>query len=230
MSVHLWDPMHDPSTCLAVFRVEGVLVRRTSLGCAARMATEGQGWSGRFGELARVGLAAAAQRTSALSHEAALRSAWRALGGWSEDRLAVLAETYAADQVASAWNEAGWGLLQRCREAGDTVVLLSDHPRPFLQSVVDRARPDHVVCNELVASNGRLTGNLRTPVVTGAGDGAWLRRWAEQHHHSPLRIRAYGACEHDATLLAGAPLPCAVTPDRTLRGLARTHSWPVVDA
>lgn len=219
--------MASTANTLAIFRVEGVLVRRSALGCAAWLAAGQRAWGGRLGRLALVGAAGALGGASA---ETAHRVAWRALRGCSEDRLAVLAEQYQDELVRGAWNEAGWQLLDRCRDAGDRIVLLSDHPRPCLGVVVERAGEAELICNDLETARGELTGALAAPIVTGAVDGAWLRRAAETRGVDPRAVRAYGAAAEDATMLAAAPRPCAVTPDRVLRTLARQHDWPVVDA
>lgn len=220
--------MPDGNTHIAVFRVEGALVRRSALGCAAWLAMAQREVLGRAARVGLVGLAGTL--AAPLGPAVPLRLAWRALAGCSEDRFAVLADFYGEDLVASAWNEPGLRLVERCREAGDTIVLLSDHPEACLGPLVTRVRPDLVLANHLVIEHGRLTGALAEPVHTARADGGWLRALAQQRGHDPQRVRAYGARADDATLLSGAPLPCAVTPDRALRQLARTFSWPVVDA
>lgn len=218
--------MTSTSETTAFFRVEGTLVRRTAAGCAAWLAAGQRDWGSRPARLSLVG---AAGMLAALGADRA-GLAWRALRDGSEDRLVVLARHYEEDCVRTAWNEAGWDLLARCREAGDRLVLLSDHPDVCLAAVRERAAGATLVCNQLEVRDGRVTGALVEPVLTGRFDGGWLRRWVERDGGDPRRIRAYGSSFDDATLLAGASQPCAVTPDRALRRLAREHAWPVVDA
>lgn len=212
---------------LAVFRVEGTLVGASALGCAAWLASAHRDVLARPG---RVGLVGLAGRVGALAGaEATLRLAFRALAGCSEDRLVVLGGLYGEEVLDRAWNDAGLALVARCRDAGDRIVLLSDHPDAALDVVVAKVRPDHVVANHLELDDRGVTGRLVPPVVTARVDAAWLRALATRLDADPARVRAYGTAAADATMLAGAPYPCAVTPDRALRDLARSLDWPVVE-
>jgi phosphoserine phosphatase len=212
---------------LAVFRVEGTLVAARALGCAAWLASAHRDVLARP---ARVGLVGVASRIGAVvGAEGALGLAFRALTGCSEDRLVVLAGLYAEEVLDRAWNHAGVSLVHRSRDAGDRIVLVSEHPDVVLDGVVARLRPDHVVANRLELDGHGVTGRLVPPVVTGRLDAGGLRALATRLGADPSRTRAYGSTAGDATMLAAAPFPCAVTPDRTLRDVARTLDWPVVE-
>lgn len=212
---------------LAIFRVEGVLLQRSALGCAAWMAARHRDLGGRL-----AGLAAAAftRPLDAVDSAAATRLAWRALQGCSDDRLFVLGELYQEDRLAGAWNAAGLDLVERCKRRGDRVVLLSDHPDVALGGLAGRLGAERLVCNRLVVEDGRATGALHTPVFTGRADGSFLRTLAAELGADPGRTSAYGCAAADATMLSGVPFPCAVTPDHRLRGLATTFDWPIVEA
>jgi phosphoserine phosphatase len=216
------------STTAAFFRVEGVLLKRRALGCAAWMAARQRDVLGR---VARVGGALLSRALSEAGDAAtATRLAWRTLEGCSEDRLVVLGEQYADEVLADAWNDVGLDLLDRCRRAGDRVVLVSDHPDVALGALLDRLGADEVVTNRLEVVDGRCTGRLVDPVVSGRLDGGWVRRWAARHDVAVARSAAYGSVSADATLLSGVGRPCAVTPSPGLRRLARDFDWPIVEA
>ncbi|MCB9682669.1 MAG: haloacid dehalogenase-like hydrolase [Alphaproteobacteria bacterium] len=217
-----------PAATAAYFRVEGVLVGRRGLSCAAWMAARQHDLVGRLG---RLGVALAAAPVGAAGDPlTATRLAWRALKDCTEDRLVVLAAQYWDDRVERAWNPAGVALLERCRAQGDRIVLLSEHPEAVIGPIRGRLGADELVCNHLELASGRLTGRLLDPVFAGVTDGSWVREHARRHGLDPARSRAYGTARADATLLSGVGLPCAVTPDLPLRRLAATFDWPVVEA
>ena len=66
------------------------------------------------------------------------------------------------------------------------------------------------------------------PVVASLS-GTELREYAEEHGLDLNQCCGYGASAEDGLLLSAVGLPCAVAPDRTLRRMAREHSWPVVE-
>jgi phosphoserine phosphatase len=210
----------------AYFRVEGVLLRRRALGCATWMAARQRDVLGR---LARAGGTLIARALSEAGDAAtATRLAWRTLEGCSEDRAVVLGEQYADEVLAGAWNDVGLDLLDRRRRAGDRIVLVSDHPDVAVGALLATLGADEVVCNRLEIVDGRCTGRLAEPVVSGRLDGGWIRRHAARDGLGP--IGAYGSSSSDATLLSGVDRPCAVTPTTGLRRLARELDWPIVEA
>lgn len=215
------------TTSIAIFRVEGVLLKRSALGCAAWMAARHRDLGGRL-----LGTVASlfTRPLDALDGAAATGLAWRALSGCSEDRLFVLGELYQADRLADAWNAAGLSLLDRCKQRGDHIVLLSDHPDVALGDLAGRLGAQHLVCNHLELRDGRATGALTSPVFSGQADGGFVRKLAQDLGLSADRVTAYGATMSDATLLSGVVLPCAVTPDLRLRRLATACDWPIVEA
>lgn len=219
--------MTETPRSLSIFRAEGVLWNASGLGCAAWIAARRSDWGGRFAGLAaRVLTPGAAQ----VDGSVATQLAWRSLAGCSEDRLVVLAELYREDRLVGHENAAGHALLARCRDRGDVIVIVSDHPDVALGDLPDRLGAEVVVCNRLVVARNEVTGALHEPIVTGRLDAGAVRRLAVAHGVDPTRVNAYGATAADATLLAAVTFPCAVTPDFRLRRLASTFDWPVVEA
>jgi phosphoserine phosphatase len=216
-----------PERPLALFRVEGVLLKRSALGCAAWMAARHRDLGSRLTGLAAMALT---RPLDAVDSAVAAKVAWRALSGCSDDRLYVLGELYREDRLEDAWNAVGLDLLDRCKRRGDRVVLLSDHPDVALGDLATRLGADRLVCNRFVVEDGRATGALAEPVFYGRADGSFVRKLAAELGADPGRVMAYGCHASDATLLSGVALPCAVTPDLRLRGIAATFDWPIVEA
>lgn len=213
----------------AIFRVEGVLVRRTARASAAWMAAQQRSMGQRLLALGAIALSAPLASPGG-DATLATRLAWRALEGCSEDRLVVLGEDWWSQQIQNHWNTAGLELLMRCREQGMRIVLLSDHPQVAIGPIREAVGADVLICNRLEIVHGEATGKLIDPVFTGYADGSWIRQLARQHGFDPDTCFAYGANASDATLLSGAARPCTVNPDRVLRRLAATFDWPVVES
>jgi len=161
----------------------------------------------------------------------AARLAWSALEGMSEDRLFVLGELYAEEHLLGSLSAVGLDLLERCREAGQTIALLSDNLDVIVEPVARHLGIDVVVCNSMeLDDRGRATGALREPILGPSLGGRLLERRLEERGIDLRRAAAYGGLAGDSPLLGAVALPCAVTPDRELRRVARDLDWPVVDA
>lgn len=198
----------------------------SALGCAAWAAARQRDVSQRVAGLGAQLLSRAAG--SVLGPAPAL--AWRGLDGCSADRLAFLADLWWADHVEPTLHAPGLQLWRGCGELGHTRVLVSDHPRAFVAHLAEHLGADELVANRLEVVDGRCTGRLAEPVLSGRRDGGWIRAVAQRRGADPLAVHAYGAHAQDATLLSGAGRPCAVTPDPALRRLAHDVGWPVVEA
>lgn len=215
----------------AFFRVEGVLVRRTALHAAGWMAARQRHVWGRIARLGAVALSSSLSVDSPLQDRgAATRLAWRALQGCSEDRLMVLGEDWFTDEIRPNLHAAGLKKLDQCRAMGLRPILVSDQPHVAIGALAGHLGVDTLLCNRLELENGRVTGKLLPPIVTGRIDGATAARLAAEHHLDLSSCLAYGATATDATLLASVGRPCTVTPDRALRRMAHELDWPVVDA
>jgi phosphoserine phosphatase len=219
----------SPRQAAAFYRVEGALVRRPSLAAAAYFAANAQGPGGRLTRLGTVALAApfalAARMTAG---DTAARATWMCVRGLGEDRIVELAEEYFDRFLRPNVTELGRDLIERSRKRGHRVVLISDHIERIVAPLGELLGADDVVCNRLEVKRGEATGRLLEPVVSSVS-GQWAREYAASHGVDLDSSCAYGATAADGLLLSAIGQPCAVTPDRLLRQMARDHQWPVVD-
>jgi len=216
----------ESSTSAAFFRVEGTLLTRPTALAPAWLAANSQELGGRFFRLGALG---AALPVWGADPGLGRRLSWSALRGMSEDRLIVLGEEYFHEWLADHLAAVGRDLLSRCRAEGKRVVLVSDSLDVIVRHIATALRADDWVANRMELRNGRATGRLVEPVVASLS-GTELRRYADEHGLDLSRCCGYGASAEDGLLLSAVGLPCAVSPDRTLRRMAREHSWPVVEA
>lgn len=214
-------------TTAALFRLEGPLSPRPTLTAAAWLAANAQRVRARLLGLSTLALAAPlATRDPAR----AARLAWSALEGMSEDRLVILGEVYATEHLIPALSSVGLELLERCRAQGRRLVLLSDNLDVIAQPVAEHLGIRDVICNSMeLDARRRATGVLRPPVLGPELGGRPLREALAERGLELSRASAYGSQRADSVLLGAVALPCAVTPDRELRRVARDLDWPIVE-
>lgn len=211
----------------ALFRVEGTLSPRPTLTAAAWIAANAQRVRSRLFGLSAMALAAPLATRDPMR---AAKLAWSTLEGMSEDRLIVLGEIYATEHLVPALSSVGLELLERCRARGQRIVLLSDNLDVVVRPLATHLGVDDVIANAMeLDDRERATGALREPIVGPEMGGRALREALAERGIDLSRACAYGSHHADSVLLGAVALPCAVTPDRELRRLARDLDWPVVE-
>jgi HAD superfamily phosphoserine phosphatase-like hydrolase len=210
-----------------LFRLEGTLSPRPTLTAATWMVANSQRFRARLLGISTMALAAPlAMRDPSRAN----KLAWSSLEGMTEDRLDILGELYANEHLIPALSEVGVDLLERCRRQGDRIVILSDN-----LDVVARPVAHHLGVSDVIANSMELdkkknaTGKLREPVITAEMGGRVLRAELAERGIDLTTACAYGSHGADSVLLGAVALPCAVTPDRVLRRMARDLDWPVVE-
>ncbi|MBK8173007.1 MAG: haloacid dehalogenase-like hydrolase [Sandaracinaceae bacterium] len=219
------------SEIAAFFRVEGALISRPTLAAAGYLIANSQALTDRFTRLTGIAMALPLSFGGPLKDSTlASRFSWMGTRGMSDDRLSVLGEEYATRYVIPTLKEVGVKLLDEARRRNERVVLVSDNLDVIMQPVAKHLGVADLVCNHLEMSNGKATGRLADPVISGHLGGAWAREYATENGFDLTRSSVYGASSDDALLMSAIGKPCAVTPDRALRRLARDNDWPVVEA
>ena len=212
----------------ALFRLEGALSPRPTLTAAAWLSLNARRVRSRV--LGLSSLLLSAPLSFGGEPGRATKLAWSTLEGMSEDRLVVLGELYAEEHLVPALSKVGVDLLERCRAAGHRLVLLSDNLDVIVEPVARHLGVELVIANSMELSDSSLaTGSLREPVVGPSLGGRVLGRRLAEHGIDLASACAYGSRAGDSPLLGAVALPCAVTPDRELRRMARDLDWPVVE-
>jgi phosphoserine phosphatase len=214
----------------AFFRVEGTLTRRPTAATAAFMAANGPHLGGRISRLS--GLAALAPfhlPTPLKDPTLATRVTWMAVRGLTEDRLAELGREYAERYLVPSLLPMASELIRTARGQGHRIVLLSDKVDAAVAPLAAHLGVDELVANRLELRDGRTTGRLLDPVISANLCVQWVRDFAAREGLDLGRSAAYAGRGEDALLLGQTGHPCAVSPDRPLRRLARDLDWPVVE-
>lgn len=117
-------------------------------------------------------------------------------------------------------------LLQRHRDAGDFVVILSASPQELVEAVAVRLGAQRAVGTRAGIEGARYTGELDGPFCYGAGK---LERLEQDLGPGALDgATAYADSLSDLPVLEACSEPVAVNPDRALHRIAKARSWPVV--
>jgi HAD superfamily hydrolase (TIGR01490 family) len=148
--------------------------------------------------------------------------------GTSEDRLLLLADEAFDTVLKRALYPNAKDLVQRCRDQGHDVVLISGALDFLMKRLADHLGATHVIANRLEIKDGFATGRLLRPVVAGPEKARLLRDHARAHGHDLDQCFAYSDSYSDVPMLSVVGHPACVNPDGKLLRLAEAYHWPVI--
>ena len=109
---------------------------------------------------------------------------------------------FAAEIVGNRLRPDTVAILRRHQDAGDRTVLVSASLRPYLEPVAVALGIDHVICTELEAVDGILTGEIVDGNCRGPVKAARLQAWMGGAPLADGVLWAYGDSSGDDELLA----------------------------
>jgi HAD superfamily hydrolase (TIGR01490 family) len=122
-------------------------------------------------------------------------------------------------------------LLQRHRDAGDTLVLTTATSRVVSELTAADLRVDHYICTELEQVDGRFTGRTAGVLNIRSGKVDRLRQWLSGlalPEHLLAEASFYSDSINDLALLSVVRRPVVVDPDARLESTARWKGWSVL--
>jgi HAD superfamily hydrolase (TIGR01490 family) len=122
-------------------------------------------------------------------------------------------------------------LLQRHRDAGDTLLLTTATNRVVSELTAADLGVDHYLCTELEIVGERYSGRIAGDPNMGTGKLKRLREWlAGQALDEEVLKRAtfYSDSINDLALLSVVGRPIVVDPDARLELTARRKDWAVI--
>lgn len=177
--------------------------------------------------------------------------ALRALGWLLRYRLALLdleavtalaASDYRGDRVdaldaeARAWFDRdlaphvcveGRARVAEHHARGHVVALLTSGTRFSATPLAELLGVEHVLCTELEAEEGRLTGRHLPPACAGPGKVVHAERFAAARGIDLARSYFYTDSFSDLPMLERVGFPRVINPDPRLRRRARARGWEV---
>lgn len=148
--------------------------------------------------------------------------------GVSEDRLLTLADEVVDKVLKPALFKGSRDLIQRCRDKGDDVVLISGALDIHMKLLALEIGATDVIANRLEIKDGYATGKLVRPVVAGPEKAFLIREHASARQYDLGKCFAFSDSYSDVPMLSVVGHPAAVNPDKKLLRLANIYSWPVV--
>ncbi len=148
-------------------------------------------------------------------------------GGVEMDLLVETAEIFCREQLTHHIPDQAQRLIATHRTAGDCLGIVSGAPQLLIAPLKDLLNLDFVVGTKLTCEQGRLTGDLDGPRVSGREKVRQSDEVAHAYEFDLHESTAYGDAFDDRFLLAEVAHPVVVNPDRWLAHLARKKGWPI---
>lgn len=119
----------------------------------------------------------------------------------------------------------GFARVRAHRALGHRTLLITG----ALDFIIEPIRPlfDDIVCAEMDARDGRLTGHLTTLPPIGEARAILLSDYAASHSLSLEESVAYADSASDLAMLEAVGFPVAVNPESRLSAIARRRGWHV---
>lgn len=154
---------------------------------------------------------------------------WR---GRSAAELTAVTERFLAEVARPALHPAAQALVQRHREAGDLIAVVTATNEFVTRPIVDLFGVEHLIATELERdAAGRVTGRIRGTPAFRDGKIARVAAWLEARGH---RLADFGRCTfysdstNDLPLLEHVSHPVATNPVPALAAIAAERGWPIL--
>ncbi|GID32336.1 HAD-IB family hydrolase [Paractinoplanes brasiliensis] len=208
------------SKIAAFFDLDGTLVR----GFTAESILRDQLRRGQIGpaELAR--LVAAVPE----GHERIGRIGIEALRGRTVDEMTDVGLRTFVNEIAGAIRPEARNLVRAHLRMGHTVVIASSATRIQIEPVARDLGIPHIVCTELEADGGVLTGHSAAGLLWGRPKAAAVRAFADAHEIDLEGSYGYANGAEDVAFLSSVGHPYAVNPDSGLVHAAEDRGWPIL--
>ena len=159
----------------------------------------------------------------------ARRTALRLATGVDQESLRRLARAHLAEVIEPIVFDEALELLDRHRDEGRLVVLVSASPVEIVEPLATHLGVDEFVATTPeVDPGGRYTGEVEFS-AHGPGKAEAMTRLAAELDLDLAASWAYSDSVSDLPMLEAVGHPVAVNPDRQLRRLAGEREWPVLE-
>jgi len=158
-----------------------------------------------------------------------VRSAVGTLAGRSAVEFDARVVQFWEEDVAPTIRPGAVEAIERHRQAGDRLVLLTAASRQLADSAAAHLGFDAVLANEFEVVDGHFTGGVSEPLCYGAGKVHHATTCAKQYAVRLEDCTFYTDSYTDRAALEAVGTPVCVAPDPRLRRLARSRGWRIED-
>lgn len=155
----------------------------------------------------------------------------RGISGWvgrTVEEVDDLGERIFRQSLAGALFHDMWRMIKAHQRSGHTVVITTSATRLQVAPFARELGIEHVLCTELEAQHGRLTGRVSGRAPWGAGKIAAVEDFAQREGVALPESYGYANGNEDVPFLAGVGIPCAVNPQPELETYAQRHDWTIL--
>jgi len=118
--------------------------------------------------------------------------------------------------------------IREHRAKNAAVILLSSATSPICLPVTRFMELDDVICTQLEAEDGILTGHTRGKLVYGPEKKVRMLAYCREKEYDPREAWYYGDSHTDKYVMEAVGFPVAVSPDKKLLKIAKKNNWPIL--
>jgi|WetSurMetagenome_2_1015567.scaffolds.fasta_scaffold72311_3 HAD superfamily hydrolase (TIGR01490 family) len=150
--------------------------------------------------------------------------------GMTENEFRDLSECMFREYLLPTQRKEVIGRLRDHQARGHAVLLVSAQLTPSLEILGDLYSANGVVGTKVELKNGRYTGRIVPPVITGADKDRYARQFFSSNHIDVDWDASYAYADSitDASLLNMVGHPVAVHPDAKLYEMAQSRNWEMI--
>lgn len=167
-------------------------------------------------------------QSGTLDIQAFLAFSLRPLAEHPVEQLHHWRETFVREMIEPIMLPAAHELLDRHRDQGDTLVIITATNRFITGPIAERFGVEHLLATEVEEHDNGYTGRSCGIPCFQDGKVRRLEQWLQEHNASLEQSWFYSDSHNDLPLLERVTHPVAVDPDDTLRQHAQTQGWPVI--
>ena len=144
------------------------------------------------------------------------------------DELRDLHREFMDQIIIPMWLPEAEKLLEKHRNKGDFLVIISATNRFIVEPICHRFKVDEVIATEPEMRNGRYTGKVLGTPSYQTGKVERLQAWLQGHSETLQDSYFYSDSINDLSLLHLVDHPVAVDPDPRLKDKAKENDWPII--
>jgi HAD superfamily hydrolase (TIGR01490 family) len=142
--------------------------------------------------------------------------------------LHIWRERFVEEQIRPIILPKAMELLQKHREAGDTLLIITATNRFVTQPIAEVLGVTHLLATEVEMKEGRYTGKVMGTPCFREGKVKRLAGWLEETGHNLEGSWFYSDSLNDLPLLSQVTYAVAVDPDENLANYASKQGWQIM--
>jgi HAD superfamily hydrolase (TIGR01490 family) len=153
------------------------------------------------------------------------------LAGFDAATLRPLRERFLHEWIEPRISADARALLDRCRAAGESLLLTTATNRAISELTAESLQVDHYLCTELEMADGRYTGRTAGTPNMRTGKVERVRTWLVEQGLPERLLREasfYTDSINDLALLSAVGRPIVVDPDPRLESTALRKGWAIL--